>query len=134
MARFRYTYSNISPSGLANSEVEYENAEYEDPKVYTFTSRYKDTYRIIDSNNGCDYHSNQFNFYIPTTSTDVFVEYKGDGRDELDVLAEKYYGSSLWWWVIASASSIIDPLNIQKGTTLRIPSLDSLYSSESIFG
>ena len=133
MARFKYIYSNISPRSLSGREVEYSNVDYEDPKTYSFISRYKNIYRIIDENNGCDFHSNYFNFYIPTSDDDQFVKYTGDGKCRLDSLAMKYYGSSLWWWVIASANSIIDPLDIEAGTILRIPPIESIYSKGSVF-
>lgn len=50
-------------------------------------------------------------FYVITSST-----------DRLDLLANQYYGDSIYWWVIAVANNINDgTLYLEEGRQLRIP-------------
>jgi len=46
-----------------------------------------------------------------------------EGHDRLDILADRYYGDVTLGWVIAHANDIaLLPIDLQVGSTLRIPS------------
>lgn len=50
-----------------------------------------------------------------------FVYYWRDG-DRLDLLAYRMYGASADWWKILDANpDIVNPLQIEPGTSIRIP-------------
>lgn len=53
-----------------------------------------------------------------------------EGR--LDIIANQYYNTPRFWWVIALANNIIDPFDIPVGTTLRIPTIISLYNKGGV--
>ena len=60
---------------------------------------------------------------IPETNDDIWVitQY----GDRLDLLAHQFYGDQSLWWVIAKANHI-HTLKVPDGTSLRIPSLESV--------
>lgn len=47
-------------------------------------------------------------------------------NDNLDSIALKYYNNPLYWWVIADINSIQDPMNLEVGKELKIPSLSDV--------
>ena len=56
---------------------------------------------------------------IPLRDDDIYI-ISHDG-DRLDTLAAQFYGDSRIWWYIAQANHI-NSMNIEVGTSLRIPS------------
>jgi hypothetical protein len=58
-------------------------------------------------------------------STDKSKRRVLDASDALWLLATREYGDPARWRVIAEASDLDDPLNIEPGTWLRVPPLDS---------
>ena len=56
---------------------------------------------------------------IPQTNTDIYVI--SQQGDRLDLLAQQFYGSTSLWWFIAQANNI-STMNLEPGTSLRIPS------------
>jgi nucleoid-associated protein YgaU len=46
--------------------------------------------------------------------------------ERLDQLAYKYLGDPRLWWVIVEANDIAWPLDLEPGTVLRIPSLETV--------
>jgi hypothetical protein len=58
-------------------------------------------------------------------STDKSKRRALDASDALWLLATREYGDPARWRVIAEASDLDDPLNIEPGTWLRVPPLDS---------
>lgn len=62
--------------------------------------------------------------HLPTNrdSTHLVV-----GGDRLDVLAGKYYNNSKYWWIIYDVNPGIDnPFQLQPGTVLIIPNIDTI--------
>jgi hypothetical protein len=55
------------------------------------------------------------------------VASKDVGR--LDNLAVKFYGDPYLWWVIAHVNDIVNPLEMEVGVALRIPSRDRVFSA-----
>jgi hypothetical protein len=57
----------------------------------------------------------------PYSST-KFTAYTWTERDRLDLVAEKFLGSSdMWWSIMDYNPEIIDPFAIPVGTVVRIP-------------
>ncbi len=57
---------------------------------------------------------------IPVSDDDLYVI--TNSTDRLDLLANQYYGNTMYWWVIAVANNINDgTLYIEEGRQLRIP-------------
>jgi hypothetical protein len=57
---------------------------------------------------------------IPLSDEDIYVI--TNSTDRLDLLANQYYGNTMYWWVIAVANNINDgTLYIEEGRQLRIP-------------
>ena len=76
------------------------------------------------------YYKNPFYSNIPISINDIYVI--TDSGDRLDLLSSRFYKSSQYYWVIASANpDKINPgsLFITPGTQIRIPSnLESILS------
>lgn len=47
--------------------------------------------------------------------------------ERLDLLSYRYYADPALWWVIADANDIKNPLRIEVGKRLRIPSKSTVY-------
>ena len=47
--------------------------------------------------------------------------------DRLDLLAHRYLGDARLWWVIADVNDLFWPLDLEVGTTLRIPSYQHVH-------
>lgn len=57
---------------------------------------------------------------IPLSDQDIYVI--TNSTDRLDLLANQYYGDTIYWWVIAVANNINDgTLYLEEGKQLRIP-------------
>lgn len=57
---------------------------------------------------------------IPFSDEDTYLI--TSSTDRLDLLANQYYGDSVYWWVIAVANNINDgTLYLEEGRQLRIP-------------
>lgn len=74
-----------------------------------------------------DARKNQYQITVlrnwPTYTTKFFI-YEWSDTDRLDLVANKYLGSSDYWWQIMDINpEIVDPINIAPGTHLRIPSV-----------
>lgn len=73
-------------------------------------------------------HNPMKNIYSVTVSREYpqysveFFHYTWSERDRIDVIANKFLGSSdLWWQIMDINPEIIDPFNIPLGTPVRIP-------------
>ena len=62
----------------------------------------------------------EFDNYHQVTAYDQF---------RLDLIAYRYYLSTDYWWIIATANNLFDPFNLVIGSILRIPS-DATASNE----
>lgn len=79
------------------------------------------------SDGGVELVSN--NIAIPTSNLDRY--YVTAKQDTLSNLAYEAYGNSKLWWVIYLANDLTSPFEIelQPGTELRIPDIESLLVS-----
>ena len=94
-------------------------------------SRYKKYMRIYDSDNN-NYVETPDPILIKPSSGDRFHRV-GVGEDcRLDIISFRYYGTPLLYWAIAEVNDITNPLKIEPGTVLRIPSQETLYGPGGI--
>lgn len=91
------------------------------------TSRYN-LLRVI-SDGKFRYLETQNQRHIPEKDSDIYHVVTNEERDRLDIISNKFYQTPTFWWAIALANDLIDPFNIEPGTTLRIPSRDQLYNA-----
>ena len=94
-------------------------------------SRYRDYYRIVDSEGNHRIESYD-HVEIPYTEGDVYHKVSVSEVNRLDIIAFNYYGSAMLWWVVAEASDIINPFDVPVGTVLRIPPLVMLYGEGGV--
>lgn len=87
---------------------------------YYFTNYVKNT----DSNLVYDLYT-RVSYDSDTDVTYHIVTEQDENR--LDKISEQYYDDSSYWWLIAMANNIIDPFIVVKGTTLKIPTVNSFF-------
>ena len=80
---------------------------------------YYDGVKCLESHNQLD---------IPFNATDTYITVDASYVNRLDLVSYDYYGSVNYWYIIALASDIHNPLDVPIGTTLRIPTLASLFT------
>lgn len=95
------------------------------------SSRYRRLSRITDDE-GNQYLESADAISFPVRSDDSYHIVTAKDANRLDLVAYQYYGNPLLYWVIAVASDIDDPLNVPPGTTLRVPSHQSLYGYKGV--
>lgn len=96
------------------------------------TSRYKNVKVFMDETN---IYFNPVGYVtIPAHEDDQFFNVTLKYKDNLPLIAHKFYKDSKLWWVIAKANNISDPLNVADGTILRIPATASLYGVGGLLG
>lgn len=102
--------------------IEREEQNREFPSI----SRYN-ILDILKSNTGEEFLESWKKIEIPESEEDKFHEVQSGEKNRIDLIAHRYYDNSQLWWVIAIANNIKNPLYIDTGDILRIPSLDTLY-------
>ena len=129
--RYTYKLKNVSPLSIASiKEISPKVVYLRNNSKYLRLSRYS-PYRIILDNNKKKYYETQNNTRIEESDKDRYheVTYK---NDRLDKISYEYYGDASYWWIIAKANNIIDPFDLTLGTMLRIPNINSVYSSKGV--
>lgn len=63
---------------------------------------------------------------IPESEDDQFHVVTQADADRIDLIAYKYYDDVQLWWIIAEANRISNPLNLEIGSTLRIPAIETV--------
>ena len=95
--------------------------------------RYKDCLILKEKETGISYLATREVKEIPLKSSDTYHIVKSHEASRLDLIAYNYYKNPLLWWVIAQANNIYNPIEgVPVGTTLRIPSLETLYGNHGI--
>lgn len=137
-------YPSKQRPGLIREE--YDPLIYYSPARYSKPSRYNSTKCLITKHDihpnpflpqtfqaerSKPYHETIYNRYIEKSDSDKYYTVTNVDANRLDVISYNYYGSAIYWWAIARANIdlLFDPFNIPIGTTLRIPSMSSIYSS-----
>ena len=89
------------------------------------TNRYEVGYQLSDGTYLMD--PLQIRPSIPESEDDLYHEVTAGEAGKLDTLSYYYYGTVNLWWVIASANGVLNPLRVEAGTKLRIPSIEKVY-------
>lgn len=87
------------------------------------TSRYNFSVLYLDKKNG-DFWGTRQLVKLPPHPSDLFHQVTDADSKRIDLIAWKYYHDVKLWWVIAEANDILNPLELQVGTILRIPSYE----------
>lgn len=96
---------------------------------YKSLSRYS-VLRVIES--GKEIYLESYNqVKVPVTDQDTYHVVEEKEVNRLDIISNNFYGTPNYWWMIALANNLIDPLVVNKGTLLRIPSLLTVSDSSS---
>lgn len=120
----------VSPIYFNDLRKVYKGPEYSDPRSYKHVSRYQSTRTII--NNGPTIQESVNRIIIKESRNDTFYTVSEKESNRLDIIANKFYGFSLYWWVIAAANNIQDPFDIPLDTVLRIPVFQTLYDKDGV--
>lgn len=80
------------------------------------------------------YHETVSRRILKTSNSDQFHVVDNITQNRLDVIAQKYYNNPRLWWILADANPQVrfNPYNIPRGTTIRIPCVDTLYESGGV--
>lgn len=132
MSRYTYKLKNVSPLSLASIKEVVPRIVYtKNNSKYSRMSRYA-PYRVIIDNNKKKYFESQNNTEIGESDKDRYVTVDKSTENRLDKISYSCYGIASYWWIIAKANNIIDPFNIPTETILRIPNINSVYSSKGV--
>lgn len=100
--------------------------KYSKPRQFNYSSRYG-KYRVITDNSSYIETFNQTT--IDKSDNDKYHIVLPEQENRIDMIAYQYYHDASLSWVILLANEIIDPFIIKAGTTIRIPSIMSLYKN-----
>jgi hypothetical protein len=90
-----------------------------------YRSRYRFC-RLHVTDKGAYYWGTRPPVKIPASGNDIFHRVTQAEERRIDLIAHKYYGDVRLWWIIAEANNIINPISLQTGRVLRIPSMDTI--------
>ena len=127
----------------------YKPLPYYPPKTYSAASRYRAiktvrTKHVIHPNKfipqafendrAREYHATIYRKSINRSTGDGYHIVTSITENRLDIISQKYYGTPIHWWAIAQANPhiLFDPFNIPRGTSLRIPPLQTLYQAGGV--
>lgn len=101
------------------------------PKRMQKMSRYGKLKRYTNED-GKSYIETPRKFVIKESTKDIFYSVEKGYENRLDLISYKFYNSPFLWWAIASMNHIDNPMKVEAGMVLRIPSMSSIYSSGGI--
>ena len=87
------------------------------------TSRYNYSTLYLDKNNG-DFFGTRQALRLRPHKTDLFHQVTDADNKRIDLIAYKYYKDVRLWCIIAEINNISNPLELQTGRILRIPSYE----------
>ena len=93
--------------------------------MITESSRYAGCVLYVDGND--EFIGNRSR--IDTSSQPDDRYHVVQSGDRIDLLAYRYLGDPTLWWVICDYNDIFCPLDLELGTTLRIPSVEYVKMS-----
>ena len=94
-------------------------------------SRYRDLDVLIYEDGTRTYEMRE-DIEIPESKNDRLHKVDISEENRLDLIADKYYNDATLWWIIAYANDIKDPLFVERGTVLRIPSRESVMGRDGV--
>lgn len=89
-------------------------------------------YRRLINEYGDEYIETPEKIKIKETNKDSFYAVEMGYVNRLDLISNKFYGTPLLWWAIAIVNNIDNPMDVQAGIVLRIPTLRSIYNSGAL--
>lgn len=82
---------------------------------------------ILRDGSGNEFIESWRDIEIPESNSDNYHEVGSGEVNRLDLIAYQYYNNARLWWIIALANNIKNPLILEVGDLLRVPSLDVVY-------
>ena len=132
MSIYSYKLKNVSPLYLSSIKESKVSIRYSlNGNRYLKMSRYS-PYRIILRDNSKPYYETQNNTKIEESDKDKYYTVDMTTINRLDIIAYNFYGVASYWWIIAKANNILDAFDVPLGTVLRIPNINSVYSSKGV--
>lgn len=131
-AQFTTGQADVSPAYLDEIREKFPEMTYLPKVVYRNNCRYKNLRTIQDPDTGKIYHESWSQKFIDKSADDQYFTVSKAEEGRLDIIATSFYGTPNYWWVIALANYIIDPFDVEAGTTLRIPPITALYNSGGV--
>ena len=86
------------------------------------TSRYN--FAALYRDKDGDYFGTRQLIKLSPHPSDTFHQVTDADSKRIDLIAYKYYKDVRLWWVIADANDVLNPLELQVGSILRIPSYE----------
>lgn len=96
-----------------------------DKVQWSRTSRYKE----VPSHEGVFMEDDEM-LYPDPTDTQVIVRTEEAGR--LDRVASRVYNNPLLWWALARRNGIENPLKVEPGDKLYVPTIQRIYSKGGV--
>lgn len=90
-------------------------------------SRYCNLRRLVNED-GVSYIESPVKMQVRESTKDSFYVVGAGFENRLDLISYKFYKTPFLWWVIASVNHIDNPMVVDVGIVLRIPSLSELYA------
>ena len=69
---------------------------------------------------------------VRDTNDDRYIRVNPDEEHRIDLVAFRAYNDVRLWWIIAVANDLEDPMILDVGTVLRIPSMFAIYGRAGI--
>ena len=115
-------------------DLEHRGIAYSVCREFNHISRYRNLRQIIHNPNDIDRYVTLETCNAFTTHTDViFHDVTIDEENRLDLIAQRYLGSSTYAWVIAYFNQIEDGFTVYEGQKLQIPTtITALFDSGEI--
>lgn len=94
-------------------------------------SRYR-FFDILQDDDKVEFLESWRDIEIPTNEDDNFHEVLTRDENRIDLIAYQYYQNTSLWWVIAITNELKNPFDLDIGTILRVPSINSLYGFRGV--
>lgn len=94
-------------------------------------SRYSNLRRIVNEDD-VSYIESPEKIIIKESTKDTFYSVGAGFENRLDLISYKFYNTPFLWWVIAEVNHLYNPMFVEVGTILRIPSLSDLYAPDGV--
>lgn len=123
-------YNTLTPYRI----LEHNGIQYTTCRDFSHISRYKGLRQVIHNPNRSD---RSISLETPnpfTTQSDViFYEVPSNEENRLDIISNRFLGSSNYSWVIAYFNGIEDGFTVREGQRLKIPkNISSLFNKGEI--